>query len=140
MLPLLTPRLPRKADRRRQTGESLVQLFDRIHKGEQERRSFRDRRATPRVAVALDCEAAEGDARVMCQTADLSTFGVALTGVPTPPLGTHVTLKLLLPDAEDEPVELKGEVLGAFDDKGGARLRFLSPPIDTIKRLHNFLK
>ncbi|MBL8933221.1 MAG: hypothetical protein JNM69_01630, partial [Archangium sp.] len=58
-LPLLTPKLPRMKDRRG-GSDSLVKLMQRIQTGQPERRAFRDRRATPRVAVQLDIEAEEG--------------------------------------------------------------------------------
>src|SRR4051812_43796441 len=84
MLPLLTPKLPQTVDRRTNTGESMVKLFDRIKQGEAERRNFRDRRATPRVNVGLALEAGAGEETMRLITNDLSTFGLSISGGPTP--------------------------------------------------------
>src|SRR3954466_6185799 len=85
MLPLLTPKLPQTMDRRTNTGEAMVKLFDRIKQGESERRNFRDRRATPRVNVglALEAGAGTGEETMRLVTNDLSTFGLSISGGPT---------------------------------------------------------
>lgn len=139
LLPLLTPRLPQVADRRGSSGESTSQLFERIQKGEKERRSFRERRATPRVAVGITIETEDAGTRVMAQTYDLSTFGLSVRHGQTPVKGRIVSLKLFLPDDLKAPLELKAEVLGPFDEEGGVRMKFLKPPIDAVKRIHRLV-
>lgn len=140
MLPLLTPKLPQIPDRRGGQDDSLVRLFERIQKGEKERRSFRERRATPRVAVALDVETDEAGTRVMQTTHDLSTFGVAVHGGTTPTVGTRIRVKIFLPDDPKKPLDLEAEVLGSFDEQGGTRMRFVKPPVEDVRRIHRFLK
>jgi hypothetical protein len=127
-------------DRRGARADSSEQLFERIRKGEHERRSFRERRATPRVAATLAIETIDGQERMMQSTHDLSTFGCAIAQGRTPKKGSKLKLKLFLPDAPEAPLELAAVVLGPFDDQGGARLKFLAPPADAVKRLHRFLK
>lgn len=140
MLPLLTPKLPQVPDCRGARDDSLVRLFERIQQGEKERRSFRERRATPRVAVALDVETESGEVKVMQTTHDLSTFGLAVRGGHTPPAGARLRVKVFLPDEPQAPLDLEAEVLGAFDEHGGARMRFLKPAVEDVRRIHRFLK
>lgn len=144
ILPLLTPsiRTPaegRQPDRRGSRGDSLLGLFQRISKGAEERRAFRDRRATPRVSVELECEERTTDSRYVRLTRDLSTFGMS-TGVGhTPATGTRLTLSLFLPDEPLAPLKLDAEVLGPYDASGGMRLKFKNPSVDAIKRIHRYL-
>lgn len=137
-LPLLTPKLPRIRDRRGGAA-SLSKLMQRIQTGAPERRAFRERRATPRVAVTLDLEA-EGDGeRVMMRTHDLSTFGLGVASGPTPRLGSRITLRLFLPDDPTAALELEAEVIGPFSQAGGARMRFINPPVEAVRRIHRLL-
>jgi hypothetical protein len=142
MLPLLTPKLPQVPDRR--DRNSVRTIFERIERQGTERRTNGDRRATPRVAVMLNLElrgdATGGGLRVVSQTHDLSTFGVAIRTGSTPAVGAKVRLRIHLADDVADPLELEGEVLGAFDANGGARVRFLGPPGPQVQRLHRFLK
>ncbi len=140
MLPVIPPQLPRVPERRGKRDDSLSKLLDRIQKGEQERRSFRDRRGTPRVAVSIDVHTDFGDEQQVLSTHDLSTFGLSLKGGPTPKKGSSVQLKLFLPDAPTEPLLLKGRVLGSLDASGGARVKFVNPPVEALRRIHRFLK
>lgn len=140
LLPLLTPRLPQTMDRRGHTGESMVKLFDRIKEGEAERRSFRDRRATPRVSVGLTLEADAGAETMRLVTNDLSTFGLSIRGGRTPKKGTKLSLKLFLPDDLTAPLTLAGEVLGPLDDDGGVRVRFIKPDLEAMRRIHKLVK
>ncbi|MBL8922725.1 MAG: PilZ domain-containing protein [Myxococcaceae bacterium] len=137
-LPLLTPKLPRMKDRRG-GSDSLSKLVQRIQTGAPERRAFRDRRATPRVAVALDLEAGDGGQAVMMRTHDLSTFGVGVASGPTPKKGSRITIRLFLPDDPTTPLELKVVVIGAFGEHGGARMKFLNPPVEAVRRIHRLL-
>jgi hypothetical protein len=139
LLPLLTPRLPQVPDRRGSSGESAARLFERIQRGEQERRSFRERRATPRVAVGITIETEHQGTRVMAQTYDLSTFGLSVRGGQTPAKGRIVAVRLFLPDDPMTPLELRAEVLGPFDDEGGVRMKFVRPPIEAVKRIHRLV-
>ena len=142
LLPLLTPKLPQTMDRRTNTGEAMVKLFDRIKQGESERRNFRDRRATPRVNVglALEAGAGEGEETMRLVTNDLSTFGLSISGGPTPKKGTKLTLKLFLPDEPTTPLELEAEVLGPLGKDGGVRMRFLKPDLEAVRRIHKLVK
>lgn len=141
LLPLLTPKLPQTLDRRSNTGESMVKLFDRIKQGEGERRSFRDRRASPRVNVGLALEAdGAGDETMRLVTNDLSTFGLSISGGPTPKKGTKLTLKLFLPDEPTEPLVLKAEVLGSLGEHEGVRMRFINPDLEAVRRIHKLVK
>ena len=146
IFPLLTPPLPGAApadplptvreDRRQHTGESMDRQFARIREGKEERRSFRERRATRRLAVGLPVEADQ--ARLV--THDLSTFGLSLRGGAPLPRGSRLTLKLFLPDAPTEPLLLDAEVLGPLDATGGARLKFIRPPLEAVQRIHKLVK
>ena len=142
LLPLLTPKLPQTMDRRTNTGEAMVKLFDRIKQGESERRNFRDRRATPRVNVglALEAGAGGGEETMRLVTNDLSTFGLSISGGPTPKKGTRLTLKLFLPDEPTTPLELEAEVLGALGKEGGVRMKFLKPDLEAVRRIHKLVK
>ena len=140
LLPLLTPKLPQTVDRRAQTGESMVKLFDRIKQGDSERRSFRERRASPRVNVGLNLEADAGAETMRLVTHDLSTFGLSISGGPTPKKGTRISLKLFLPDEPTNPLVLEGEVLGPLSDDGGVRVKFIKPDIEAVRRIHRLVK
>ncbi|MDP1823494.1 MAG: PilZ domain-containing protein [Archangium sp.] len=140
LLPLLTPKLPQTIDRRSNTGEAMVKLFDRIKQGESERRNFRDRRATPRVNVGLALEAGAGEQTMRLITNDLSTFGLSISGGPTPKKGTRLTLKLFLPDEPTTPLVLDAEVLGPLGREGGVRMKFLKPDLEAVRRIHKLVK
>jgi hypothetical protein len=140
-LPLLTPKLPQTIDRRTNTGEAMVKLFDRIKHGESERRNFRDRRATPRVNVGLALEAGSPSEETMrLITHDLSTFGLSISGGPTPKKGTRLSLKLFLPDEPTTPLVLEAEVLGPLGREGGVRMKFLKPDLEAVRRIHKLVK
>lgn len=140
LLPILTPKLPQQLDRRSQTGEGMVKLLDRIKEGAEERRSFRDRRATPRVNVGLALEAANGDETMRLTTNDLSTFGLSIKSGPTPKKGTKLQLKLFLPDDPKSPLTLDAEVLGSFSNDAGVRMRFIKPDLEAVRRIHKLVK
>jgi hypothetical protein len=143
LLPLLTPKLPQTLDRRSNTGEAMVKLFDRIKHGEGERRNFRDRRATPRVNVGLTLEANATDSAadtIRLVTHDLSTFGLSISGGATPKKGTRLTLKLFLPDEPTEPLLLDAEVLGPLGSEDGVRVKFIKPDLEAVRRIHKLVK
>lgn len=140
MLPVIPPPRPKRALDRRGAGDgSLLGLFQRIQKGQLERRSFKDRRATPRVPVELECEEMQGASRYVRVTNDLSTFGLSTKEGPTPMVGSRLQLKLFLPDEPLAPLQLEGEVLGSWGTAGGMRLTFRRPSLDAIRRIHRFL-
>jgi hypothetical protein len=118
----------------------MVKLFDRIKQGEGERRSFRDRRATPRVNVGLALEADSGDQTMRLVTNDLSTFGLSISGGVTPKKGTRLQLKLFLPDEPTEPLLLDAEVLGPLGKDDGVRVRFIKPDLEAVRRIHKLVK
>jgi hypothetical protein len=118
----------------------MVKLFDRIKQGESERRSFRDRRATPRVNVGLALEADHGDERMRLVTYDLSTFGLSISGGATPKKGTRLTLKLFLPDEPTVPLVLAAEVLGSLGPDDGVRVKFIKPDLEAVRRIHKLVK
>lgn len=139
-LPLLTPPRPKpQVDRRNREQSSLLGLFSRIQKGERERRAFRERRASSRVEVELECEEREGEARLVRLTHDLSTFGMSMREGHTPKVGTVLALRLYLPDEPSAPLPLSAAVLGPFDVAGGMRLRFVSPGAEAARRIHRYL-
>jgi hypothetical protein len=141
LLPLITPslRTEKQPDRRGSRSDSLLGLFNRLSKGAQERRAFRERRATPRVSVELEWEERTTESRYVRMTNDLSTFGMSTRQGHTPPAGTRLTLSLFLPDEPLAPLKLDAEVLGPYDGGGGMRMRFKNPSVDAVKRIHRYL-
>jgi hypothetical protein len=139
-LPLISPPRPKRKTDRRGTGEaSMLGLVTRIQKGASERRSFRERRATPRVPVELECEELQGDSRYVRLTTDLSTFGLSTRQGPTPIPGSRMLIRLFLPDEPLAPLQLDAEVLESYDEQGGMRLKFRKPTLDAVRRIHRFL-
>lgn len=124
-------------DRRSTSGESMLKLFERIRQGAGERRSFRERRASPRVNAGFPVEGTGGQPLV---THDLSTFGLSIDGGEPLPKGAKLTVKLFLPDDPKTPLVLEAEVLGSRTSAGGTRMRFLKPPLDAIRRIHLLVK
>ena len=141
LVPLLTPSLSaqKQADRRGSRTDSLLGLFQRLSKGSEERRAFRERRATARVSVELECEERLQNSRYVRLTSDLSTFGMSTRQGHTPAQGTQLTLSLFLPDEPLAPLKLNAEVLGSYDSAGGMRLKFKNPTVEAIKRIHRYL-
>jgi hypothetical protein len=139
LLPLLTPPKPKSKDRRGSSALSLVGLTSRLRQGQPERRSFKDRRATPRLPVELECEETNGESRYVRLTTDLSTFGMSMRHGPTPAGGSRLSLKLFLPDEPMAPLKLMAEVLGGYDERGGMRLKFHRPSLEAVRRIHRFL-
>ncbi len=146
IFPIITPQLPQPLsddengkvleDRRAHTGEAQDKQFARIRNGENERRSFRERRASRRVSVGLPLEANH----IRLLTNDLSTFGLSIRGGKTPRRGTRLELKLFLPDLPEEPLQLDAEVLGPLGDEDGVRVKFIKPPLDAVRRIHKLVK
>lgn len=131
----------RRAPERRKTEPNLIERL--VSPRDADRRDERDRRATPRVAVQLECEERSEGARYFRITEDLSTFGLATRQGFPHPTGTRLQLSLHLPDvdagATPLPLELEAEVVGHYDERGGTRLAFRQPSVEAVKRIHKFL-
>lgn len=105
----------------------------------QDAASKRERRATPRLAVELECEERAGGSRLFRITTDLSTFGLSTRHGHPHPRGTRLKLALHLPDEAGTPVEVDAVVVGTFDDGGGMRLAFRRPSVEAARRIHKYL-
>lgn len=127
-----------KRDRRSSKPASFGALIARLARGEPERRSFKDRRATPRVSVELECEESEGTSKFVRLTTDLSTFGLSTRHGPSLKRDTLLRLKLFLPK-NPQALLIKARVLGPYDSEGGVRLKFIRPSLECVQRLHRFL-
>lgn len=127
----------RRAGDRRHTEPNLIDRL--VGPREGDRRDERDRRATPRVEVQLECEERDEGARYFRITQDLSTFGLATRQGFPHPRGTRLNLALHLPDLPGEPVQVEAEVVGWYDAMGGTRLAFRQPSVEAVKRIHKFL-
>ena len=141
LLPLISPQPgERRKDRRgARSTDTLQGLYERIKGGLPERRTFRERRATPRVTVDLEVEQRQGESRYVRLTNDLSTFGLSVREGPTPKVGAKMVLALFLPDDPMSALELEAEVLGSYDAKGGMRVKFQKPSIEVVRRIHKYL-
>lgn len=83
--------MPPSRDRRGgASGGSLLKLLERLQRGERERRSFRERRASHRAAVALAVEAESDGETTLRKTHDLSTFGLSVRSGATLPPGLTI--------------------------------------------------
>lgn len=139
LLPLISPH-PESAFDRRDTKEiPLVADLHKLPPPLPRSKGERERRATPRMHVMLACEQRIGDVRLKHYTIDISTFGLSLRDGPTPKRGTRLTLSLLLPDLPAKPLKMRVEVLGSYDERGGMRLRFHNPPLESVRRVHRYL-
>lgn len=99
----------------------------------------RERRASPRVRVQLECEERLGASRYFRMTSDLSTFGLSThRGFAHPP-GTRLELRLFLPGEPRTPVCLDAEVVGWDGTDQALRLAFRAPPVEAVRRIHRFL-
>lgn len=126
-LPLIAPEPPTRRNRvlaRRSRGSGKLS----------------DRRATPRVAVELECEERLGRSRYVRLTTDLSPFGLSTRQGYSHPLGTKLHLALFLPDDPSHPVRLRGEVVGLFPDNAGIRIAFRHPSQEAVRRINKYLK
>jgi hypothetical protein len=138
VLPLLAPppRLGaerRFAARRQGSRPPLATTLD-------DRRAERERRATPRMEVELDCEEHFEGARYFRLTHDLSTFGLSTRhGIPHPP-GTRLKVALYLPDEPQRPLVVGCEVVGRNSHSGGLRLAFRRPSREVVRRVHSYLQ
>lgn len=139
LLPLISPDPDSAFDRRDTTENPLLSAYPGRSPGVPRDRNGRERRATPRMQVMLACEQRIGDVRLKHYTTDVSTFGLSLKDGPTPKKGTQLTLSLLLPDMPAKPLRMRVQVLGSYDERGGMRLKFFNPPLESVRRLHRYL-
>lgn len=108
--------------------------------GERDRRSERERRATPRLEVELDCEERHQGTRFFRITRDLSTFGVSTRSGFPHPMGTRLDLRLYLSDDTQNPICVQAEVVGWHNEDGGMRLAFRNPSAEAVRRIHRYLQ
>ena len=101
--------------------------------------SGRDRRATPRLAVELECEERVGSSTYVRITSDVSTFGLSTRQGYVHALGTRVKLLLHLPDDAGQPLEVEAEVVGHYARRWGMRLAFKNLSAEAGRRIHRYL-
>ena len=99
----------------------------------------RDRRATPRLAVEVECEERVGPSTYIRITSDLSTFGLSTRQGFVHALGTRLKLVLHLPDDRAHPLEVEAEVVGHYDRRWGMRLAFKNLSAEAGRRIHRYL-
>ena len=138
-LPVIAPR-PKVLQDRRQLERRSRWRLDLPVAGEKDRREARERRATPRLEVELDCEERFEGTRYFRITRDLSTFGVSTRCGYPHPVGTKLDLALYLPDDPRVPVKVQAEVVGWHSEDGGMRLAFRSPSAEAVRRIHRYLQ
>ena len=102
-------------------------------------RRDRDRRASARLEIALDCVERLGTQRFFRVTHDLSTFGLSTAVGDAHALGTRLHLALHIPDGGAEPVYVEAEVVGIHAETGGMRVAFRRPSAAAVKRIHKFV-
>jgi len=129
--------VPRSARERR--GFNLPTFLHWMSGERQERRTFRERRASPRFPVEVECEERLGASRYFRITSDLSTFGLSTRHGWPHELGTRLQILLYLPDGQEKPVSVEAEVVGHYNTQGGMRLAFRNPKVDVLRRIHRYL-
>jgi hypothetical protein len=117
----------------------LTSLLGWVGGGRPERRAFRERRASPRFAVEVECEERIGSSRYFRITSDMSTFGLSTRHGWPHEIGTRLQLLIYLPDGIDDALAVEAEVVGPFNEYGGMRLAFRNPNVDVLRRIHRFL-
>lgn len=105
-----------------------------------DRRRGRDRRASPRVEVRLQCEDVGFPDSKMLQSEDLSVFGVCVRTEEPYKRGSRLLLELHLPDGGEAPLALRCEVVGWDKRRRRARLAFRDPPVRAVRRILRFLQ
>ncbi|MFH0899369.1 MAG: PilZ domain-containing protein [Pseudomonadota bacterium] len=84
-----------------------------------------DRRNQKRLPVEMWVDEMQGSSCYFQRSANLSLGGMYLDGTIPHPRGTVVQLRFTLP-GEDQPIDLRGEVVGEPDpDRLGMHVRFL---------------
>ncbi len=136
-LPLIAPR-PRFVADRRQTdrragGRPPVPTVP-------DRRGGRDRRASPRIEVEVDCEEIVDGMRYFRVTRDLSTFGLSTRFGYPHKIGMRFEMVLYLPDDRTNPIKVHAEVVGWNEGGAGMRVAFRNPSVEAVRRIHRFLR
>jgi hypothetical protein len=84
-----------------------------------------ERRNEKRIPVEMWVEEVRGTDRYFQRSANISIGGIYLDGTIPHPKGTVVQLKFTLP-GEEEPVEVRGEIVGDPDEERlGMHVKFL---------------
>lgn len=131
-LPLISPR-PRGV----QGVSGLLQRLGAL--GRDSAPILRERRATPRVKVEIECEERVGESRYFHVTSDLSTFGLSTRQGGPYPVGTHIQILLHLPDGHRDPVATEAVVVASFEGRDGLRLAFKKTPLESVRRIHQYV-
>lgn len=140
-LPIIAPKPKLAMDRRTGERRQKLDLLRTLVTGtrtDSERRG-KDRRATPRLRLEVECEELLPESTFFRITTDLSTFGLSTRLGPAHPKGTMMQLRLYLPDLPSEPLALQAEVVGPYDAHGGVRVRFHRPSVEAVRRIHRYL-
>ncbi len=128
LLPLIAPAWPTGSKK----GERLA--------GSDSEKSGRDRRASPRLQVELECEERYSHARYFRITWDLSTFGLSTRGTSgAHQVGERLDLRLYLPDGDPTPLDVRAEVVGEHLEGDGLRVAFKNPPVEAIRRISRYV-
>lgn len=142
-MPVIAPRPKQLGERRlserREEEPALFMDLLRFPRDQEKDRRGKERRATPRVQVELECEERSGTSRYFHVTWDLSTFGLSTRYGYPHELGTRLSVFLHLPNEPSNPVEVTGEVVGRNAESGGVRIAFRNAPIDSLRKIHRFL-
>ncbi|MGA9522506.1 MAG: PilZ domain-containing protein [Myxococcaceae bacterium] len=136
-IPLIAPR-PRRVEDRRQTERRAGERPP--VPTEADRRGGKDRRASPRIEVEVDCEEIVDGMRSFRVTRDLSTFGVCTRFGYPHRVGMRFEMVLYLPDDRTNPVQVQAEVVGWNEGGAGMRVAFRNPPGEAVRRIHRYLR
>jgi hypothetical protein len=98
-----------------------------------------DRRAAPRVSVALGVEEKVPGMQLLWTSTDLSSTGMSIRDSFSRPVGTRLTLQLDLMDGQ-RPLPVKCEVVDTYGEEGGVRVRFLELSEQDTQRIERALQ
>ena len=100
-----------------------------------------ERRNEKRIPVEMWVEEVRGTDRYFQRSANISLGGIYLDGTIPHPKGTVVQLKFTLP-GEQEPVEVRGEIVGDPDEERlGMHVKFLEleQNASLVERIRRFV-
>ncbi len=138
-IPLIAPR-PRQdagVDRRQEERRGPVRP---PVPSEPDRREGRDRRASPRVEVEVDCEEIVDGMRYFRVTRDLSIFGLSTRFGYPHRIGMRFDVVVHLPDDRANPIRVQAQVVGWNKGGAGTRLAFRSPSSQAVRRIQRYLR